>query len=167
MYIAVDDTDSREGMCTTFLATELIREFEEYQLLDYPRLVRLNPNVPWKTRGNGAIVLAFGEGTEKEEIIGDVDGEVWTFQGENKGRKKDFEKVKKVVEELAHLQSSKTNPGVIVSEKRPPRNLYEKAVKGIVELEDVLDILDNETYRYKGYGGLFSDTITPGFVFEL
>jgi len=152
MYIAVDDTDSREGMCTTFLATELIREFEEYQLLDYPRLVRLNPNVPWKTRGNGAIVLAFGEGTEKEEIIGDVDGEVWTFQGENKGRKKDFEKVKKVVEELAHLQSSKTNPGVIVSEKRPPRNLYEKAVKGIVELEDVLDILDNETYRYKGYG---------------
>ncbi len=152
MYIAVDDTDSREGMCTTFLATELIREFENYRLLDYPRLVRLNPNVPWKTRGNGAIVLTFGEGSEKEDIIGDVDGEVWTFQGENKRKEKDFERVKKVVEGLAHLQSSKTDPGVIVSEKRPSRELYEKAVKDIVELEEVLDILDREAYEYKGYG---------------
>lgn len=25
--------------------------------LDYPNLVRLNPNVPWKTRGNGAVCL--------------------------------------------------------------------------------------------------------------
>ncbi len=152
MYIAVDDTDSREGMCTTFLATELIREFEEYRLLDHPRLVRLNPNVPWKTRGNGAIVLTFGEGSEKEDIIGDLDGDVWTFQGEHKRKEKDFERAKKVVEDLAHLQSSKTNPGVIVSEKRPPRDLYESAVKGIVELEDVLDMLDHGAYKYKGYG---------------
>lgn len=27
------------------------------EFLDYPRLVRLNPNVPWKTRGNGAVSM--------------------------------------------------------------------------------------------------------------
>jgi tRNA(Ile2)-agmatinylcytidine synthase len=27
------------------------------ELIDYPLLVRLNPNIPWKTRGNGAICL--------------------------------------------------------------------------------------------------------------
>lgn len=27
------------------------------EFLDYPRLVRLNPNIPWKTRGNGAVSM--------------------------------------------------------------------------------------------------------------
>ncbi len=152
MYIAVDDTDSREGMCTTFLATELIKEFEGYQLLDYPRLVRLNPNVPWKTRGNGAIVLELGIGTEKEAMIGDIEGEQWTFHGDREWKENDFNKVKNLVERLAHFQSSDTNPGFIVAEKRPPESLYEKAVKDIVELDEVLKVLDKEGFEYKGYG---------------
>jgi len=152
MFIAVDDTDSREGMCTTFLATELIREFEDYQLLDYPRLVRLNPNIPWKTRGNGAIVLTFGYGSKKERLIGDIDGEQWTYQGKHEKGERDFEKVKKVVEKLAHFQDSKTNPGFVLADKRPPQSLYEKAVKDIVELDDVLNILNQGSFGYKGYG---------------
>ncbi|MEF8835259.1 MAG: tRNA(Ile)(2)-agmatinylcytidine synthase [Candidatus Thermoplasmatota archaeon] len=152
MYIAVDDTDSREGMCTTFLATEMIKEFKDYQLLDYPRLVRLNPNVPWKTRGNGAIILTLGNGVEKEERIGNIEEEQWIFKGDNEKREKDFEKAKKVIEDLAHFQSSKTNPGLIVAEKRPSRELYEKAVEGLVELEEVFDTLDEGSFEYKGYG---------------
>lgn len=152
MYIAVDDTDSREGMCTTFLATELIKEFTDYQMLDYPKLVRLNPNVPWKTRGNGAIVLTFGKGSEKEKRIGYVDGDLWTFKGTHEKREKDFDRIKKVVEGLAHFRSSNTNPGLILAERRPPRDLYEKAVKDVVELEDVLDDLDQNGFEYKGYG---------------
>jgi len=63
LWIGVDDTDSLKGMCTTYLATELIRELtEEHDLIGYPRLVRLNPNIPWKTRGNGAIAPAVGRG---------------------------------------------------------------------------------------------------------
>jgi len=27
--------------------------------MDYPYLVRLNPNIPWKTRGNGAVCIHF------------------------------------------------------------------------------------------------------------
>ena len=41
LWIGVDDTDSLGGMCTTYLATELIRALtEEYDLIGYPRLVR-------------------------------------------------------------------------------------------------------------------------------
>ena len=61
MRVGIDDTDSTKGMCTTFLAymiTEgLLKRGAKF--LEYPRLVRLNPNVPWKTRGNGAVALHF------------------------------------------------------------------------------------------------------------
>ncbi|MBS3790581.1 MAG: DUF1743 domain-containing protein [Candidatus Thermoplasmatota archaeon] len=152
MYIAVDDTDSREGMCTTFLATELIKEFEDLRLLDYPRLVRLNPNVPWKTRGNGAVVLSFRRGRSSKKKIGDIDGDLRYLKGKPKMKEDAFKRAKNIIERFSHLQSSKTNPGLIVTEKRTPESLYEKAVKDIVELKDVIDVLEDDVYRYKGYG---------------
>src|SRR2546426_8657431 len=62
LYLGVDDTDSLRGMCTTFLATELVRALPGLDLIGFPRLVRLNPNIPWKTRGNGAVCLRLGRG---------------------------------------------------------------------------------------------------------
>ena len=56
MYIGLDDTDSREGMCTTYLCTLILRELRGMALrVGLPRLIRLNPNIPYKTRGNGAL----------------------------------------------------------------------------------------------------------------
>ncbi len=43
MYVSFDDTDSNEGLCTTFLATEVMKEIDDLDLIGYPRLVRLNP----------------------------------------------------------------------------------------------------------------------------
>ncbi len=59
MHIGFDDTDSTRQGCTTYVAALLIEELEKLgaTFLDYPRLIRLNPNVPWKTRGNGALCL--------------------------------------------------------------------------------------------------------------
>lgn len=59
LHIGVDDTDSERGMCTTYLAYVLAGRLRRAgaRFDDYPRLVRLNPNVPWKTRGNGAVAL--------------------------------------------------------------------------------------------------------------
>src|SRR5438128_8584474 len=74
LWIGVDDTDSLRGMCTTFLATELVRELtQEYDLIGYPRLVRLNPNIPWKTRGNGAICLRVGRGLGSRQVVGNIE----------------------------------------------------------------------------------------------
>lgn len=60
LHLAFDDVDSPYGGCTTHAATYLLgllqRELN-VKLLDYPHLVRLNPSIPWKTRGNGAIAL--------------------------------------------------------------------------------------------------------------
>jgi len=59
MHIGFDDTDSLRMGCTTYIAALLVEKLEKVGLkfIDYPNLVRLNPNIPWKTRGNGAICL--------------------------------------------------------------------------------------------------------------
>ena len=59
LNIGFDDTDSPKGMCTTYLAYKLVDSLkkENVKFLDYPRLIRFNPNIPWKTRGNGAVSL--------------------------------------------------------------------------------------------------------------
>jgi tRNA(Ile2)-agmatinylcytidine synthase len=69
LHIGFDDTDSRNGMCTTFLAYKIVEYLkkEKVKFLDYPYLIRFNPNVPWKTRGNGAVSLKIE--TKKPQLI--------------------------------------------------------------------------------------------------
>lgn len=69
LHIGFDDTDSRKGMCTTFLAYKVVEYLkkEKVKFLDYPYLIRFNPNIPWKTRGNGAVALKIK--TKKPQLI--------------------------------------------------------------------------------------------------
>jgi len=57
--IGVDDTDSRElGMCTTYVATRLTERVESAGGgVERTLLVRLNPAVKHKTRGNAALAV--------------------------------------------------------------------------------------------------------------
>ena len=60
LHIGFDDTDSYSGKCTTNLAFKITSKLmgqTDSVFIDYPLLVRLNPNIPWKTRGNGGICL--------------------------------------------------------------------------------------------------------------
>ncbi len=60
LHIAFDDLDSLNGGCTTHAATYLLGFLQtriNFRLLDFPNLVRLNPSIPWKTRGNGAVAI--------------------------------------------------------------------------------------------------------------
>ncbi|WP_268541895.1 tRNA(Ile)(2)-agmatinylcytidine synthase [Candidatus Nitrosotenuis cloacae] len=59
LNIGFDDTDSPKGMCTTYLAYKIVDSLkkEKVEFIDYPKLIRFNPNIPWKTRGNGAVSL--------------------------------------------------------------------------------------------------------------
>ncbi len=150
MYISIDDTDSKDGMCTTYLATELIKEFNDLYLVDHPRLVRLNPNVPWKTRGNGAIVLHLGQGGRKKRKIGYIDEEIYLYEGDSTFLNEALERATAIVEKWA-CDSEGTNPGIVISNQRPGIELYKKAVKDVVELTEVMDILDGGEYSYKGY----------------
>src|SRR5881409_856775 len=58
-HIGIDDTDSKLGGCTSYTATLIVDELRKKKLApsDFPWLVRLNPNIPWKTRGNGALAI--------------------------------------------------------------------------------------------------------------
>lgn len=71
LHIGFDDTDSLEGKCTTHLAFKITRfllDNSDAQFIDYPLLVRLNPNIPMKTRGNGAVCLRI-KAKDHEKII--------------------------------------------------------------------------------------------------
>src|SRR5205823_15130336 len=118
LWIGVDDTDSRTGMCTTFLAAELIRELTKvYDLIGHPRLVRLNPNIPWKTRGNGAVCLRVGRGVGKGPVIGELAGRpIRSFRRasgtEDAGPARDV--VVRAIERWAEFRDPSTNPGFAI-----------------------------------------------------
>ena len=61
-------------MCTTFLCYMLVKDLlsdgrKKTELLDYPNLIRLNPNIPWKTRGNAALSLRIKSTIPKQELF--------------------------------------------------------------------------------------------------
>jgi tRNA(Ile2)-agmatinylcytidine synthase len=64
--LGIDDTDSRFGHCTTHLGYLIVCELARIgcTIPTYPRLVRLNPNVPFKTRGNAAVCVEFEARTD-------------------------------------------------------------------------------------------------------
>ena len=142
-YLAFDDTDSPDGMCTTYLATLMLEEFEDLDLIGLPRLVRLNPNVPWKTRGNAAVALAFGRGRGRSIVCGEVQGrEVRSyFDGDRASRGEVLRRACRVLEGNAQFSCEKTNPGVVCSDKRPSQQLYWRAVREVVELPYVERLL--------------------------
>jgi tRNA(Ile2)-agmatinylcytidine synthase len=131
MWIGIDDTDSPRGMCTTYLGTVLIwRLLARGFGLEGARLIRLNPNVPWKTRGNAAIAL---------EVSGDRDVA--------------FEMACRCVEDLADLSAPGTEPGVAVSEEKPPASFYEKALRSFCEREEAVGVLEAAGAVYRGWKG--------------
>ncbi len=121
LHVGIDDTDSPEGGCTTYVAALLVEWLEAMgcRFVDYPNLLRLNPNAPWKTRGNGAICLRI-EAPEAMEA----------------GIKK---AVVDAVEANAEFQCDNTNPGVVFHVGEVPAELkafHDEVVQTIVRLED-------------------------------
>ncbi|MEM3762531.1 MAG: tRNA(Ile)(2)-agmatinylcytidine synthase [Archaeoglobaceae archaeon] len=132
-WIGIDDTDSVNGMCTTYIALLLIEAIRDFgEVIGFPRLIRLNPTIPYKTRGNGAVSFL-------------VDLE-------------DLDKAMEVADELirkyAELDDENTNPGVVfVKEEKVPllRNFAEKAIKDVLRKEDAMKILQKHSIPYLSY----------------
>ncbi len=146
MLIGIDDTDSPQGMCTTYLGAVLARRLiRDHMRVHEARLVRLNPNVTWKTRGNAAISLL-------------VEGSA----------KKAFEIACATVEELADFSCGNTNPGVVVADCQPDPAFYRKAVTDFCQIEEAIDLLDEAGALYRGYKnkrGLIGATAAVASVF--
>jgi tRNA(Ile2)-agmatinylcytidine synthase len=131
IWIGIDDTDSKSGGCTTYVAQAIIRELNKanYDIIGHPRLVRLNPNIPWKTRGNGAVSMYIENGEQKK--IRHI--------------------VERVMRKYARIDDEQTNPGFVLIDEPPSFELYEKTVKEIVPIEETKQLLDSLGAEYKGY----------------
>ncbi|MEB3779535.1 MAG: tRNA(Ile)(2)-agmatinylcytidine synthase [Desulfurococcales archaeon] len=159
--VGFDDIDSEWGGCTTHLTGLFLYHIRsKVKLLDYPLLVRLNPNIPWKTRGNAATALHldyYGDPRELYELA------VWMV--EEYTRDRDDWDVKR--------------PGVIVYPGDPHSNprlrwLYRKALRDVITIDVVRSILDKSKALYHGGRGIIGATAGIGalgvgedYTFEL
>ena len=135
MYIAVDDTDSRTGNCTSYLMTEIVRELScDIDIIGNPRLVRLNPAVPWKTRGNGALALRIGRGAGEKKRIGRIAGnDIFCFPSATEWEPDGNDLIDTIVPIIERNRSDGSDPGLVVSVKRPDAPLYREGVSRIIE----------------------------------
>jgi tRNA(Ile2)-agmatinylcytidine synthase len=135
MFLAFDDTDSTKGMCTTFLATEMIRAVDDLDLIGLPRLVRLNPAVPWKTRGNGALCIRFGKGKGRRRLAGRI-GRRPIYSFDRGDEPEDGSKLFSTGAELLRQWSrveEEASPGLVMSRTRPSPAIYWQAVRRVIE----------------------------------
>jgi len=156
LFVGIDDTDSADkGMCTTYLVPILKERFAYYGLyniVDKSYLIRLNPNIPFKTRGNGAICMELSlkqlkldkkRKHNREAIIEDVK-----------------HIVKECVEELAVFSDPKTNPGIVFIDnfKKMKKDTIEdiigfsrSALHRIIEIDEARRIIEEYDLDHLGY----------------
>lgn len=142
MLLAFDDTDGPAGGCTTHLAFRALLALPELALSGPPRLVRLNPNVPWKTRGNGAVVLPLGRPEGPAARVGELRGrEVLAFPegGRPEPAQGILDRVWEVLKEAAQPEAE---PGVALFREPPPAAAYWQAVRTRVHAGDARAAMD-------------------------
>jgi tRNA(Ile2)-agmatinylcytidine synthase len=106
LNIGIDDTDSEVFGCTTHVAAKIVSDLdrrEDLEFLDYPLLVRLNPNIPWKTRGNGAVSIRISIDGSKNSVQEIKESIVATVRG------------------LSDLSSSRSDPAIVFLNNIPRR----------------------------------------------
>ncbi|AEH38760.1 tRNA(Ile)(2)-agmatinylcytidine synthase [Halopiger xanaduensis] len=138
--VGLDDTDSRErGMCTTYVAAQVAERLRR-DGADVTRLllVRLNPAVEYKTRGNAALA-----------IHADCDPD------------RAFEIAREHLEALAETADERTNPGLVVADVDADAadpipddiaTFARRAIREELPLEAATDLLEHHEYRAWGAG---------------
>ena len=112
LYIGLDDTDSPDGMCTTYLASHIINRLKDegIEIIGYPRLIRLNPFARFKTRGNGGVSFKILN-DEKVSLAKRI--------------------VLEEVERLSMFDCDNTNPGVVFYDGEITREMQDYAFRAI------------------------------------
>lgn len=138
MWLGLDDTDGPAGSCTTHALLGLLASGAAGDIIGLPRLVRLNPNIPWKTRGNGALVAELGIGAGGQRRLGTWAGRPVTGYSQSRGEP-DLSAVAllDLLDRLG-LREPASETGLILSEKALPEAGYRAGVTGILEMDQVL-----------------------------
>lgn len=136
--IGVDDTDSRRrGMCTTYVAHRIAeRLVGDGVAVAETLLVRLNPAVEHKTRGNAALAVHTDAPVEAAYAV-----------------------ARDVVTEAAETADEQTQPGLVVAPGDPvevPTDVAEfarAAVRDHHDLADAVALAAAVGYRHEGWAG--------------
>jgi tRNA(Ile2)-agmatinylcytidine synthase len=162
IHIGLDDTDSIRKGCTTYVAALLVEKLQKMNVnfIDYPNLIRLNPNVPWKTRGNGALCIRIQYNENVEEEI--------------------KETTISTVEENADLEFKGTDPGIVFFKRtkipKEVKNFAKNTITGIVSLKEAIKILKKFGAEAVGFkkgrgiiGGLAAvgETLSGDYTYEI
>jgi tRNA(Ile2)-agmatinylcytidine synthase len=133
MIVGIDDTDSAtRGMCTTYLAAVVAERVSSFGEVQDRLLVRLNPDIEHKTRGNAALALRI-ETDQPERVEEAVAG---------------------AVERHAVLDDERTNPGVAFLRGEPTDALAEytgTVVHEYVTPERARRVADKNDVRVRGW----------------
>lgn len=161
LHIGFDDTDSPRTGCTTYVAALIIEKLYKMKakFIDYPNLIRLNPNVPWKTRGNGALCLRI---KCTDDLYEDI-----------------RESVIETIEENADFNYRGTDPGAVFLRGNVPEEIEgfaKRTIQGLVKMRDALKLIKKFGAEAIGYkmrrgiiGGLaaIGETLRGDHTFEL
>lgn len=161
LHIGLDDTDSPEGGCTTYVAAVLVEHLIGIgaEFKGYPTLLRLNPNTPWKTRGNAAVCLRLEIDESKYDEI--------------------KAHVKSLVDQYGEFDCDNTNPGVVFLKGEVPDDIKvysDTVVKSLIEKKMVTDLIEKhglDHLEYKNGRGLIGalaaigGTLEGDFTYEL
>ncbi|UCH01711.1 MAG: DUF1743 domain-containing protein, partial [Candidatus Bathyarchaeota archaeon] len=161
LQIGIDDTDSPFRGCTTYIASVLVERLSQLggRFFDYPNLIRLNPNIPWKTRGNGAICLRLFIDEDKYDAV--------------------VEEVLETIEKESDFTFPKTDPGVVfyLGKKIPLeiRKFARKTIQDVVKKEAALKLIKHckaEAIGYKDGRGIIGaiaaigETLDKDYTYE-
>ncbi len=108
--------------------------------------MRLNPNIPWKTRGNAALAARFGRGFGAQRRLGEIDGR--PVRSHARGRalapadaERWLERAWARLLRASRLGDAGTDPALVAVDRRLPERLYWRAVREVVEVRTVADEL--------------------------
>ena len=127
-WLGLDDTDSLAGGCTTAVFDDLLNGLPASCSIGVPRLVRLWPFAQRRTRGNAAL----GVEVHTDDISGLLhhldawwNNHIVQLAGEVE------------VSDMSDRQQSPASPGMVWFADQPPVDLYGKAVREEVLLEEL------------------------------
>jgi len=155
LIMGIDDMDAEDGGCTTYVMYSFIKYLVNDGLVNdvigLPRLTRLNPYVPFKTRGNASL-----------SIILKVDSE---------DAARDYVELMQVIADQMVRRTGKTSPGIayiVVDdlEKMPDRLtwFYGKSVRDVVNMDLAQRVSEKVGAKLIGGRGIIGALASIGFV---
>jgi len=123
LHIGLDDTDSTKGGCTTYIAARLVERLAgiNARFIDYPNIIRLNPNIPFKTRGNAAVALRLEVPNAMYDLIRDI--------------------VLSEIEREGRIGDESADPAAVFLRENPTEPVRKLARRALCELVPVVDAI--------------------------